>query len=212
MTALYIVLGIFLLLALILLSSITLKITYSSDFSFVLSYGLIKYKFASKNKRGKNKAKKKKAQTESKDSKKNGYIKQSIESKGLAATVTELAEIIVTLFSEFGGLLEHLRIKKFKLFLNVASSDPAATAVEYGTVCAVVYPLVRLVEQKTVLSRKGTRVIVNSDFNSQKSELEFELKGKLRVICLLASGFKLIKALAVLKPTGHISKLTDLKR
>lgn len=198
MLALYIVLGFLILIALILFSSISVNVSINPEFSLVLRFWFLKFKIPSDKK---NKTEKKKDYQKSEEPKpqKKNYFKDSIKNKGLTATVTELFDIMKVLFAEFDRLLKHLRIKKFKLLINVASNDPAVTAVEYGAVCAVTFPAVRLIEEKTKLCRKGTRVTVNSDFNSEKPELVLDAKLKLRVIRVLISGFGFLKLLIKLK-------------
>lgn len=198
MLALYIVLGFLFLIALILFSSISVNISINPEISLDLRFWFLKFKIPLDKKNKPEKEEKSQSSEEPKPHKKN-YFKDSIKNKGIAATVTELFDILKVLFSEFDRLLKHLRIKKFKLLINVASHDPAVTAVEYGAVCAVVFPAVKLVEDKTKLSRKGTRVTVNSDFNSEKPELIFDAKLKLRVIRILISGLSLLKLLIKLK-------------
>lgn len=198
MTALYIVLGILLFLALVLFSSISLKVSIDENFSMVLKFWFIKVKIPS-DKKSKPKKPKKESQKEAENTPKKGYFKQSIEKKGLSATLSEISDVLKIVLSEFDGLLKHFRISDFKLLINVASDDPAKTAIEYGTVCSVVFPLVRLIEVKTKLSRNGTKVTVNSDFTSEKPELKFNLKGKLMVAHILCSGLRLLKILVQLK-------------
>lgn len=211
MIALYIVLGILAFLFLVLFSSISLIITVDPNFSLVVKFWFLKFKFPAGSEKKPKKARSKPQKNEQPKEKK-GYIKQSLENNGLLATVTELFELLKSVFSEFGRSVRHLNVKKFKLIVNVASEDPALTAVEYGAVCSVVFPMVRLIEDKTNFNRNGAKVTVNSDFKSTKPELRLDAKCKLRIAFGLTLGFRLLMKLIKRKMNQQIKQENDKKQ
>ncbi len=196
MVALYIVLGFSLLVTLILFSNVSINISINRGYSLDLKFWFLKSQILSggniQPRKGKNSHDEPTLQN-------NKYIEESIKRQGLTATVTELLDILKLFFKEFGQLLNYLRVEKFKLFINVASDDPATTAVEYGAVCAMVYPAIRLIEEKTKFNHRGTKVIINSDFNSEQSEFIFDAKLKLRLIRLLITELDFLKLLVKIK-------------
>ncbi len=208
MILLYILLGVLALLALILLSSASAEVKVADDFTTTVKFWFLKLTFPSKKpKKGKNKPKTEADVKEEKaKEKKPGFIKKMIDEKGVTSAIGELFAVLKSILTEFGRLTKHIRIKRFKLFVNVATEDPALTAVEYGAVCTVVFPAVRFVEDNTKLNRKKTEVFVNSDFISGQSKIEIDAKVKIRVIFLLCFAIKALIQLVKLKLNNQPSK------
>lgn len=208
MILLYILLGILALLALILFSSASAEAKIADDFTATVKFWFLKLTFpAKKPKRIKDKPKTDADSKEEKaEEKKPGFIKIMIDEKGVTSAIGELFAVLKSILTEFGRLTKHIRIKRFKFFVNVATDDSALTAVEYGAVCAVVFPAVRFIEDNTKLNRKKTNVFVNSDFVSGKSKIELDAKVKIRVIFLFMFAIKALIQLVKLKLNNQPSK------
>lgn len=187
MIALYILSGVLVLCLLLLFSSVSLKALYTTDFLAEVKFWFVKFKFP----KDKSNKKPKTQQKEKQSEKKQNYISKLIEEKGILSAVNEIADIVKSICSEFGKLLKHIRVNKFSLAINVASDDPAVTAVEYGSICAVVYPMVRLIEANTKFNHKSTKVDVNSDFVSTSPSLDFDVEIKIRLVFILAAALKI---------------------
>lgn len=110
---------------------------------------------------------------------------------------TPLGETVKTLISalkSLGALLPHIRIDKFKVNWVCAGSDAAETAIRYGTVCAVIYPLAAFLKEKTHY-KKNPDISVTADFEAQNGNYSIYLK--LRAPLVFAINFLLQTALDI---------------
>ncbi len=199
MVVLYILAAILVVLLLLLLGNISVKVMLDDDFSVVVRYLFFKIKIPQENfKKQHINEKQSDNKTTEKKPKKN-LIKTMIDEKGFVSAVGEIVSLVKSILIEFDKLLNHVRVKDFRLLINVANEDPAVTAIEYGSVCAAVFPVVRIIENKTKLDRKSTKIIVNSDFITGTSDIEFNVKIKLRLIFCVFAAVKVFVQLIKLK-------------
>ena len=201
MILLYILLFILALLLVCLISNIVVEVNFGDDFSAKVKFLFFKFKFPQEkvNKPLKKQKKVTEQIEQTEKTQKKSYIKRLIEEKGLVSAVSELLSIVKSILSEFGKISKHIRIKRFNLFVCVSSDDPATTAIEYGTLCSVVFPALRYIEENTKLDRKHTKVSVNSDFETASPKFQFNAKIKLRVIFAVLFALKVLFKIIKLK-------------
>ena len=198
MTVLYVLLGIALFLIFLLISSVSIKCNISEEINVKLRYLLYNktlFPLENKSKR----EKRKEFNTDDIEKIKPGKLRQMIDEKGLFETIGELTETLKIIISKFGNAAKHIRVRKCYLTVNVASSDPANTAVEYGLVCSVVYPAVSGFQELLKWHRKKTVISVNSDFCSEKPSIDIDLKIKLRLWFIIKLGLGILCTLIKIK-------------
>lgn len=71
-----------------------------------------------------------------------GTVKGSIEDMGVSATAGQIADILMSLLGRVVWILKYCVAERFFIKAVCAGDDAADAAMEYGAVCAVVYPLV----------------------------------------------------------------------
>ncbi len=197
MFLLYILAALFLLAVLILLCNVSVDFAVDDDLSFIIRFLFFKFKFP-KTEVTKSHSNKRKTE-KSEDSKKKNLIKTMIKEKGFSTAISEIMSVIKSILAQFDKLLKHVKISNLKLLINVADEDPAITAVEYGAVCAAVFPIVRIIESKTKLDRSSSHVSVNSDFLTGKSQFSLSAKIKFRLIFGVLAALNVLKELVKLK-------------
>ena len=145
----------------------------------------------------------KKPKSEPKDIKKTETVNETEENKepnvyeklkekyGFSKTVEILFSFAKKLFAHIKKLLRHIKINKVILNLSVSSDDAATTAIEYGTVCSAVYPVLALLSSVGEIKYKS--INVSADFNSNKPQFDFKLNVSSRVLYLLIVAFKAFK-------------------
>ena len=84
-----------------------------------------------------------------------------------------------------------IKITNFDCKITVGGNDAADTAIQYGAVCAVVYPFVNFLATITDFNFKD--IVVISDFDSGKYEIYLYFKVKIKIIHLLKIAFDIIK-------------------
>lgn len=102
---------------------------------------------------------------------------------GLLGAIKKLLGFCGAVIAHIKKLLRHIKINKVRLNLTVATDNAAITAIEYGAVCSVVYPLLSFLDSCADVAFK--QINVSSDFDSKESQLEFSLNVRLRVFYLL---------------------------
>lgn len=180
MTALLIIGIVVLIIAFLLLCSVSLHVKYDGEASAEIGYIFLSFSYPKKRKLKKQKISDEQKKEEDKPHK-TGTVKKLIDEKGLSGAASELSEALRAIVGGLKTAARHLRVNKFDLFIKVASDDPAKTAVTYGAVCATVYPTLDFLYTHLKFSNNKTNVSVTSDFNSKESNIAFEGRLKLRL-------------------------------
>ena len=184
MTALYIISSIILILVLLLVSSIKLKISVSKDISVTASYLFFKYRILPKDKSKKPSQKDKKRPFDS--------LKKLVKENGFVGAVKEVLGIFKAIIKAIGKSAKHIRVKRFDLRIVAASDDPAKTGIEYGALCAVVFPTVKALQDTFKWNNNHTRVFIDSDFSGVEPKIMLESELKLKVWYIICVGFNVL--------------------
>lgn len=187
MVALYIILGIVLLIAVLLICPITVRFSYAGKFSAKIKYLFISIKIPDNSKKPKKNNKE--------NNKENKLqIKEYAKKHGTADTVREICEIIKILYSRTMWLFKKLIFEKLFVDIKICGSNAAYTAIEYGGVCAAVYPVVSFISTNAKTDIKA--VNISPDFNEgNKSSAELSGTVKCRAIYALVTLVSVIKIL-----------------
>lgn len=186
MIPLIIVLSVLAFIILLLFIPISVHIRYDGDFFVKLKIAGIKaYEVEPKEDTEKPKPdtesdKKAKKQTEKAFDK----LKKKL---GFAGAVKEIFGFIRSVLERLKESLKHIAIRRLCLDIKVASGDAAATAVEYGAVCAAVYPVLTFIDG--ILNVKMKSINVTADFNSDNSDFGFSVVVRVRIIYLIVMAF-----------------------
>lgn len=176
MTALYIIGSIAAIFVLLFLSSISVHCVIDDEINVKLGFLFFRKRFNPSDKQEDDSKKTEKSQTKNKN-----YVKRLIEEKGVASALSELLGIAKIILKKIGTAAGHIRVKRFDMLVTAASDDPAKTAVEYGTLCAAVFPALSFFQNLLKWNENKTHVSVKSDFCSDKSTLYIDMKLKLRL-------------------------------
>ena len=184
MIALTIISAVVLLIVLLLFLPISLDIKYTDGFFMTARFAGIRiYKIEP----GKD-IKKPEADAES-DKKaekqaENPFKKLNRE-KGFKVALSEITSFIKALILRIKKQLRHIKITRLCLRLKVATDDAALTAIYYGAVCSVVYPILSLLDSLSNIAFK--QIDIRADFESTKPDFAFSARVKLRLFFLLAA-------------------------
>ena len=191
---LYILLGIVLFFAIILAIPIKVCVQYKKQFFCRLRIGFVKiilYPPVPKKKKPKKKKKTEQPQKPApkKEEKPNDNFLKELGLSELAAGVLK-------------DFFAHIIIKSFALSIKVGGKDAADTAINYGKVCSVVYPLTSAVISSMKYTHYGVDIL--PDFTEgAETKIEFFAIFKTRIAHLvkivLKHGFKALKMLMELK-------------
>ena len=106
---------------------------------------------------------------------------------GFAGAVKEIFTLIKSVLYRLKGSFKHIAIRRLCLDIKVASGDAATAAIEYGAVCAAVYPVLTFIDGIANVKMKSINVF--SDFNSVDSYFGFSVVVRVRIIYLIVMAF-----------------------
>lgn len=149
MIALYIILGIVLLITLLCFVKLEFFATYSSVLTLRLrvlffTFTLVPVKKKKKAKAGK-KPEKKKQDKKDKKEKKPSYLKKLSDKKGISGLVSIFLELSKLVGTTLKGLAEHTVVRKLDIDITIVGEDAADTALKYGKLCGLIYSAVAVV-------------------------------------------------------------------
>ncbi len=101
---------------------------------------------------------------------KENFIKKTYKQKGLLGTVQYFSNILKIVLKKFWWLAKRFKFRQFKFDLTVATDDAANTAIQYGEVCAAIYPIFSIIQSAVDIKPKS--VNINADFD--KTNWEFK--------------------------------------
>ena len=105
--------------------------------------------------------------------------KHAINSKGVSTTLNELLGVLKTLLSRVWWLLKRGVFKQFNLRIVVGEEDAADAAYGYGLVCSAVYPLVGLLDGPFRFRRRS--IDVRCDFDAETTSVDFLAQFNIRL-------------------------------
>lgn len=129
---------------------------------------------------------------------KDNFLKE-LGLSGIVNLFTKITELAAGVLKDF---FAHIIIKSFALSIKVGGKDAADTAINFGRVCSVVYPLTSAVISSMKYTHYGVDIL--PDFTEgAETKAEFFAIFKTRVIHLVKivfkHGFKALKMLMELK-------------
>lgn len=123
---------------------------------------------------------------------KNGKQKKK-KSVGKKLSPVELISLTFSVMKEIFRLLGKCRVKRLKIHYTVGGIDPAQTAMVYGSACAAVYPFTAFMREKMNIKKSKEDVKLACDFESQKSNFDFDIEIGLRPFWAVVALVRIIK-------------------
>ena len=114
------------------------------------------------------------------------------KSKGGKIAVGDIIRIIGNLLKEVKDTFGHCTVKKLWLTYKCTGEDAADAAINYGKVCAVVYPFLTLVHTTFKVKERGERVDILCDYDGDKDSFLFNIVLSVGVGRVLAAASKVI--------------------
>ncbi len=181
----YILLGIALIIALLLLSKIKVYVCYEDSLRVYARFLFIRIALFPKKQKKKIGKKKKKTTSVPEQA-----VVEKPKEKSLAFKLWEMKSVLLEVLKKF---LNKLHFKFITLRVNVACSDAAKTALMYAGVnqgISYIIEILRNISNVEVASHSD--ILVKSDFISQKSEFKGKIQLYIRVFPLILVGFHAI--------------------
>ncbi len=122
-------------------------------------------------------------------------IKENAETQGISESVNKVVSVFSLLFGQIVWLLRKIRVQKFRVLAICGGADAADAAMEYGLVCAAIYPLVGYVETNLNTKTNATDIQIGCDFENE-AYFETDFTVKLRLIHIIRAVLKSARNMA----------------
>lgn len=175
---------IILLIALILMLRFKLLISYDRQKGLTVLYRILFFTFGKNPNPNSAFAKKLKKMLDIDKIESADAIKQGVEENGISEAIQRIITIVTLLAGRIFWLLKYCRIHKLRIFAVCADEDAANAAIDYGLVCAAVYPLSSIITSNIKTAKNAEDISILCDFEGEK-QLEFDLTVSIRIIHIL---------------------------
>lgn len=105
-------------------------------------------------------------------------LKKTVSASGVSDTLRQVGEVLLSLLRQVVWILPRCRLRKLEIRSICAAQEPDEAAMEYGKLCATVYPIVGAVGQIVPIYRRGLRLELRCDFEAEEDV--FDLTAVLR--------------------------------
>ncbi len=119
----------------------------------------------------------------------------------ISELVSQIIAALSLLIGQLSWLVRHCRLDKLRVFI-VCGGDAAEAALEYGTVCATVYPIVGYLSANLDAVKNAEDVRIGCDFDGEP-QLEFDLFFSLKIFHILKAIYR------ALEETAEIAELNQ---
>ena len=120
-------------------------------------------------------------------------LRESISDDGISFTVSQFADVLLALVGRVLWLLPRCRVHRLALRVVCADADGGDAAMNYGTVCAVLYPLVGFVQNKLRLKKHALQLDVRCDFDSEQSDFAYDIRFSVTIWQILRALLFIVK-------------------
>lgn len=196
MLALYIILGIIALFALLLALPLHIFVQYNAEtgLQYRIKYAFLPIVDSTKEKKPKPEPKDEKPKEEKKPKEKKkssrsavgtllsflgmndiasiANAKNAVSEKGICQVLADLGSAVKAIFARIFGLLRKGVFYRFDLNIVVGDEDAADAAMNYGRICAIVYPTVTMLD--SAMKFKQRSVSIRCDFDEEETQVIFD--------------------------------------
>lgn len=197
MLALYIVFGIIGFLLLLLLIPLHANITFDKDLNIKARYGFLTViVWPRPKKTPKKKVKKEKVkEVKEPEEKKMSAIEEMLKTDGLGAVLSFIKQLIKISTRAAKRTFRAFTIKHLNLNIIVASDDAADTALNYGKMCAAVYPASGVLH--SLVRIKKSDINISPSFLTTTSTVFFDIRLKVVPLRLIWMGLRFLASFVV---------------
>lgn len=99
-------------------------------------------------------------------------IKKTVSDSGVSHTLKQVGDVLISLLRQLVWILPRCRVRKLELRAVCAEGEPDEAAMEYGKLCAAVYPIVGIVDNIIPINRRRLRLDLRCDFEAERSAFD----------------------------------------
>ncbi|MCH5201812.1 MAG: DUF2953 domain-containing protein [Oscillospiraceae bacterium] len=202
MIAFIIIVSILIFLFVLSLFNINVNLLYKDKPELTVKVLFFKFVFKSENYKKKKKPKKqpnvkkkkkkkkpeKQSQNTAKQKKKNP-ISDLMKKQGLSGLIDILKDLLSLVSGVLKGFLKYYIIHDLNVEIVIGGDDASDTAIQYGTACAVIYPILGQIYTRLNVNDYSADIRCNFEENS-KTQVTAQLHSSIRILFVLGIVFK----------------------
>ena len=123
-------------------------------------------------------------------------FKKDIEQGILSDKVNRIVALVMLFAGQIKWLFSKLRLDKLALFIICGGDDAADAAMEYGLICASVYPMAGYITANINAKKDAEDIRIGCDFDGE-AKLEFKLIISIRIYNLLIAALRALGDMAI---------------
>ena len=120
-------------------------------------------------------------------------VRHAAAHTGAAETAGDIALVLKELLGRVIWILPRCRVTRLHLRSISAGEDAAAVAMDYGLVCAVVYPLVGWIKSGLRVRKRGERVEIGCDYDAEESTFTMDVRLSVRIWYVLLALIHIVR-------------------
>lgn len=121
-----------------------------------------------------------------------GGTKEKDSLSDVIDSIKETAEAVSLIINKLFWAIKHCRLRKLHLISVSGGEDAAKAAMDYGTACSVLYPMLGLMQSNMKINPKNLHIEIRCDFEREESEFSLDTEISLRVFYVFAALMKII--------------------
>lgn len=120
-------------------------------------------------------------------------VKREASQSGAAETAGDIALVLKELLGRVVWILPRCRVKTLQIRSISGGEDAAAVAMDYGLVCAAVYPLVGWIESGLRVSKRGKQIEIGCDYDAEESVFTMNVRLSVRIWYVLLALIHIVR-------------------
>ncbi|MGN0478839.1 MAG: hypothetical protein ACI4GO_05365 [Hominenteromicrobium sp.] len=196
MIALWILLGILLLLFLLLLVPVRADVTYRDAVTLDVRYLFLKFRILpapEKPEAGKKPEPEKKQEEKTGEKKPNAAaekVKRFLKAEGFSGFMQLVGGFLKLTATQAVRLIRKVRLRNFDLYVMTGGENAAEAAILYGRACALVYSAAEALFTLTKCGKRRRRVSVDLDYSVKTPYVQLEASVSIRPLFVLQYGLQ----------------------
>lgn len=174
MIFLYILFGFIFLIFFCLCVPVTVTAGYEKSFYVKVRYLFFTLLYPDTKKKKNTAVKEKKSKKSKSKQKSLAYFDDLFQHNSLPDAISELCAVLRLLVEKFAEILRGSSMRRFSLQIIAYNADAAAAAIQYGSICATVYPFLGFIN--SLISFKQQNVEIICDYTGGKNSFQLDLK------------------------------------
>ncbi len=129
----------------------------------------------------------------------------TIKRHGIFNSIATIKQLLIIILKKSRKLLKHIKSDFLDIDYTVVGNDAADTAIKYGYICSIAYPLQSILLEKNISKKQNLNI--SAGFCSEKSILKLDVRLHVKTIFLL--NFSVATLIEIMKCLSQLKKVNN---